>query len=111
LPLYDQDVYLNVVGGLRIDEPAADLAAALAIVSSMRDHPLPGDMVVTGELGLAGELRTVGQLEKRLREADKLGFRRALVPKPPGTAMPPTVGSLEVLTVSTLREAVRVLGL
>jgi DNA repair protein RadA/Sms len=111
LPLYDQDVYLNVVGGMRIDEPAADLAAALAIVSSLRDRPLPGDMVVTGELGLSGELRTVGQLEKRLREADKLGFSRALVPRPPGGAMPPTVGSLQVLTVSTLREAVKVLGL
>ena len=69
MPLYDQDVYLNVVGGLRVDEPSADLAAALAIVSSMRDRPLPADLVAVGELGLSGELRGVGQLEQRLREA------------------------------------------
>src|ERR671938_1144738 len=59
VPIYDQDVYLNVVGGLRIDEPAADLAAALAIVSSVRDQSLPGDLVVVGEVGLSGELRSV----------------------------------------------------
>src|ERR671932_1603541 len=58
VPIYDHDVYLNVVGGLRIDEPAADLAAALAIVSSARDQPLPGDLVVVGEVGLSGELRS-----------------------------------------------------
>ena len=82
MPLYDQDVFLNVVGGLRVDEPSADLAAALAIVSSMRDRPLPADMVAVGELGLSGELRGVGQLEQRLREAAKLGFSWALVPRP-----------------------------
>ncbi len=110
LPLFDQDVYLNVVGGLRIDEPSADLAAALAILSSMRDRPLPGDLVVVGEVGLSGELRSVGQLEKRLREADKLGFARALAPRTPGTHISKDLG-LEVLSVSTLREAARVLGL
>ncbi len=110
LGLYDQDVYLNVVGGLRIDEPAADLAAALAIVSSLRDRPLPSDLVVMGEVGLSGELRSVGQLEKRLREAAKLGFLRALAPRAVGSSLPKELG-IEVLSVSTLREAVRVLGL
>jgi DNA repair protein RadA/Sms len=104
LPLYDQDVYLNVVGGLRIDEPAADLAAALAIVSSARDTPLPGDLVVVGEVGLSGELRSVGQLEQRLREAAKLGFARALVPR---ARLPDSLGGLEVVPASTLREAAR----
>ena len=80
VPLHDQDVYLNVVGGLTIDEPAADLAAALAIISSFRDHAIPGDTVALGEVGLSGELRSVGQLEQRLREAHKLGFVHAVVP-------------------------------
>ncbi len=110
LPLYDQDVYLNVVGGLRIDEPSADLAAALTIISSLRDRSLPGDLVVMGEVGLSGELRSVGQMEKRLREADKLGFARALAPRTPGTSFPKDL-TIDVLPVSTLREAVRVLGL
>jgi len=111
LPLYDQDIYLNVVGGLRIDEPAADLPAALTIISSLRDRSLPGDMVALGEVGLSGELRSVGQLEQRLREAGKLGFARALVPKTPGARPPVSLAGMEVLTVSTLREASRVLGL
>ena len=104
--LYDQDVYLNVAGGLRVDEPSADLAAALAIVSSVRDRAVPTDLVAVGELGLSGELRGVGQLEQRLREAAKLGFRRALVPRP-------TVGeaALQVETVASLRDALRVLVL
>lgn len=114
VPLWEQDLYLNVVGGLRIDEPAADLAAALAIVSSARDRAVPNDLVAFGELGLAGELRSVGQVERRLREAGKLGFARALVPEPAGAtgrrAFPKDLG-VEVLTVSTLREATRVLGL
>lgn len=109
-PIYDQDVYLNVVGGLRIDEPAADLAAALAIVSSLADTPVPGDMVVLGEVGLSGELRSVGQLDTRLREAGKLGFARALAPRTPGRPFPTNLG-IDILPVTTLREAVRVLGL
>src|SRR5258708_38567741 len=81
MPLHDQDVYLNVVGGLRVDEPSADLAAALAIVSSVRDRAIPADLVAVGELGPSGELRGVGQLEQRLREAAKVGFGPALVPR------------------------------
>ena len=77
----NHDVYLNVAGGLRIGEPAADLAVAASVVSSLADQPVPADMVVFGEIGLGGEVRPVGQREARLREAAKLGFRRALVPK------------------------------
>lgn len=109
-PLHDQDVYLNVVGGLRITETAADLAASLAIVSSLADHSLPNDIVVVGEVGLSGELRSVGQVETRLREAGNLGFTRALVPPSPGRRLAKDLG-IEVLTVSTLREAARVLGM
>ena len=111
VPLYDQDVFVNVVGGLRVDEPSADLAAALAIVSSVRDRPLPGDLVALGELGLSGELRGVGQLEQRLREAAKLGFLQALVPRTAGQHLPREVGGLDVLAVATLRDAVHTLGL
>jgi DNA repair protein RadA/Sms len=75
------DVYLNVAGGLRISEPAADLAVAAAVVSSLADEAVPPDMVVFGEIGLGGEVRPVGQREARLREAAKLGFRSALVPQ------------------------------
>jgi DNA repair protein RadA/Sms len=75
------DVYLNVAGGLRISEPAADLAVAAAVVSSLANEQVPPDMAVFGEIGLGGEVRPVGQREARLREAAKLGFRSALVPK------------------------------
>jgi DNA repair protein RadA/Sms len=79
--LSDQDVFVNVVGGLRIDEPAADLAVAAAIASSMRDHPVHANLVLIGEIGLSGELRMVGQTNTRLREAANLGFSRAIVPR------------------------------
>ena len=110
VPLYDQDVYLNVVGGLSVDEPSADLAAALAMVSSVRDHPLAPELVAVGELGLSGEVRGVGQLEQRLREAAKLGFARALVPATAVQRLPDGV-AIEVVPVATLRDALRVLGL
>jgi DNA repair protein RadA/Sms len=80
LRLGDQDVFVNVVGGIRVDEPAADLAIAAAIASSSRDISVRADAVLIGELGLAGELRMPGQMPARLREASKLGFRRAIIP-------------------------------
>ena len=78
---FDQDVFVNAVGGVKIDEPAADLAILLAIVSSLRDKPLPAKLVVFGEVGLAGEVRPVQRGQERLREAAKLGFTQALVPR------------------------------
>jgi DNA repair protein RadA/Sms len=80
LRLFDQDVFVNVVGGLRINEPAADLALALAIASSFQNIALPPDLAAVGEVGLSGELRAVGQLSRRLNEAVKLGFSRCIVP-------------------------------
>ncbi|HEX2558712.1 DNA repair protein RadA [Phenylobacterium sp.] len=77
----DRDVYLNVAGGLRISEPAADLAAAAALASSALDQALPQDCVVFGEISLSGDVRPVSRMESRLKEAAKLGFRRALAPK------------------------------
>ena len=92
---------------MRIDEPAADLPAALALISSMRDRPLPTDVVAMGEIGLSGELRSVGQLESRLHEARKLGFSTALIPGSPRAA----IDGLRVRPVATLRDAVRALEL
>jgi DNA repair protein RadA/Sms len=80
LRLSEQDIFVNVVGGLRIDEPAADLAVAAAIASSLWDKPVRADLVLIGELGLSGELRMVGQINARLREAASLGFKTAIVP-------------------------------
>ena len=80
LGLSNQDIYVNVIGGIKIGEPAADLGVAAAIASSFRDVPIPSDMVLVGEVGLAGELRRVTQVERRLSEAAKLGFRRCLLP-------------------------------
>jgi DNA repair protein RadA/Sms len=74
------DIYLNVAGGLRVTEPAADLAVAAALASSISGRPVPADMVVFGEIGLSGEVRPVGQMEARLKEAEKLGFAKALMP-------------------------------
>ncbi len=103
LKLYDQDVYVNVVGGLRIDEPAADLGVALAIVSSLRDKPIDPELAVIGEVGLSGEVRGVAHLEQRLREAAKLGFKRCLIPQ---SVRLPKISDLEVLTARSLEEAV-----
>jgi DNA repair protein RadA/Sms len=81
LKLFEQDIFVNVVGGMKIDEPASDLAMATAIASSYFDTPVPPDLALIGEIGLTGELRTVAQLPARLAEASKLGFTRAIVPK------------------------------
>jgi DNA repair protein RadA/Sms len=78
---FDQDVFVNAVGGVRISEPAADLAVVLAIVSSLTDKPIPEKLAVFGEVGLAGEVRPAPRGQERLREAAKLGFTRAIIPK------------------------------
>ncbi len=74
------DAYLNIIGGLWLDEPAADLAAVVALASSYLDRPVPGDLVAIGEVGLTGELRTVSQLAQRVSEARRLGFKKCVIP-------------------------------
>jgi DNA repair protein RadA/Sms len=105
--MYNQDVYVNVVGGVRVNETAADLAVLLAALSSLRNRPLPSDLVVFGEVGLAGEIRPVQSGEPRLREALKHGFKRAVVPK----ANAPKSGfkGMEIMAVQRLSEALEVL--
>ena len=101
---YDQDVFLNAVGGVRINEPAADLAASLAIVSSFSNRPLPEKLVVFGEIGLAGEIRPAPRGQERLKEAVKLGFTRALVPHANLPRHP--IAGLEVTGILRISEAV-----
>jgi DNA repair protein RadA/Sms len=103
--LADQDIFVNVVGGLQVDEPAADLAVAVAVASSARNRPVAADMAFVGEVGLSGELRSVGHLPRRLSEAAKLGFTRVLVPRTASRKLERPPSGLEVLGARTLREA------
>jgi DNA repair protein RadA/Sms len=105
--LSDQDVFVNVVGGLRVGEPAADLAVACAIASSFRDVPVAGDMAIVGEVGLSGELRAVSQLDTRLKEAAKLGFSRCLVPQSRHLNKLKSPG-LEILSARSLAQALEI---
>jgi DNA repair protein RadA/Sms len=104
LKLSEQDVFVNVVGGLQIDEPAADLAIAAAIASSWRDISVKADAVLIAEIGLAGELRMPGQMPARLREAQKLGFRMAIVPKALRKGEPYPKG-IEIIEVRSIQQA------
>ena len=105
LKLWEHDIFVNVIGGIKISEPASDLAMALAIASSYFDRPLPADLAIVGEVGLSGEIRRVGQLGARLKEAQKIGFQRALVPRlrrgsepvPPGITLIEARGLTEAL--------------
>ncbi|MFV8833511.1 DNA repair protein RadA [Aquisalimonas sp.] len=101
----DQDVFLNVVGGVRVAETASDLPVLLAALSSLRDRPLAADCVVFGEVGLAGEIRPVPNGEERLAEAAKHGFRRAVVPAKNAPRGSQAIGGLEVSPVERLEEA------
>jgi DNA repair protein RadA/Sms len=101
---FDQDVFVNAVGGVRVNEPAADLAVLLAIVSSLRGRPLPERLVVFGEVGLAGEIRPVQRGQERLKEAAKLGFTRALIPRANRPRQP--IAGIEVTLVERIEEAV-----
>ena len=103
----DQDVFVNAVGGVRIAEPAADLAVSLAVVSSLGNRPIPGKLVVFGEIGLAGEVRPAPRGQDRLKEAAKLGFERAIIPKanlPKGK-----IAGLEVIAIERVDQAVAAL--
>lgn len=101
---FDQDVFVNAVGGVRIAEPAADLAILMAIISSLKNKPLPSKLIVFGEVGLAGEIRPAPRGQERLREAAKLGFTRALIPAANRPRQP--IDGLEIIAVGRMNEAV-----
>ncbi len=100
----DQDVFVNAVGGVRIQEPAADLAVLLAIVSSLRNKPLPGKWVAFGEIGLAGEIRPAPRGQERLKEAAKLGFTHALIPK--ANAPKQAIKGIEIIALERVEQAI-----
>ena len=104
--LASHDIYVNLAGGLAVDEPGLDLPLALALASSLRDRPIASGTVAIGEVGLLGELRSVVGLERRLREAARLGFGLAIVPRPGRGAAVPIIPGLEVVAVGSLREAI-----
>ncbi|MBK9956553.1 MAG: DNA repair protein RadA [Rhodocyclaceae bacterium] len=101
---FDQDVFVNAVGGVRIQEPAADLAVLLAIVSSLNNRPLPAKLVAFGEIGLAGEIRPAPRGQERLKEAAKLGFTHALVPKANAPKQP--IKGIEVIALERVEQAI-----
>jgi DNA repair protein RadA/Sms len=107
LRLFEQDVFTSVVGGLQVQEPAADLAMAVAIASSVRDQPVVADLAIIGEVGLSGEVRTVSHTSSRLKEASRLGFKRCLLPKPVRSSDLPSPDGLETIPVRSVAEAVQ----
>ena len=107
LPFVDRDVYASVVGGVRLGEPGSDLGICLALASALASIAVPGDLIACGEVGLGGELRQVTQTPRRLAEAARLGFRRAIVP----ASAPDAAGDLELVRVTSVAEAVRAAGL
>ena len=101
---FDQDVFVNAVGGVRITEPAADLAVLMAIISSLKNKALPDKLIVFGEVGLAGEVRPAPRGQERLKEAAKLGFTRAVVPE--ANRPRQAIAGLQVISVTRVEEAV-----
>ena len=106
--LAGHDVYANLAGGLSVAEPGLDLPVALALASSLRDRPVLANAVAIGEVGLLGELRPVAGVERRLREAARLGFATAIVPRPGRGGRAVEATGLDVVEVATLRDAISV---
>jgi DNA repair protein RadA/Sms len=105
LRLGDQDVFINVAGGVRLNEPSADLAVVLAVASSFRDQPVDAGTVLIGEVGLGGEIRSVPRLDKRVREAARMGFSRVVTARH-GVGALPKVEGIKVSPAATVSEAV-----
>lgn len=110
LHLETEDIFVNVAGGIKVEDPAADLAVALAVNSAFRDQVMPADTVVLGEVGLAGEIRSISQVAVRIHEAEKLGFRRCLLPKNNYRALDYKKGAMELLPAAHLSEALGIVA-
>lgn len=109
LKFYQSDVYLNVIGGLRLDEPASDLSVALALISSVTDRIIPDDLIALGEVGLAGECRAVANLEVRVKEAARLGFTTAVVPYRNVEKRPLEIENIRIVPIRGIYEALSLL--
>jgi DNA repair protein RadA/Sms len=104
--LGNMDCYVNIVGGLRADEPASDLAIALSIISSLKDAVIDSSTIVFGEVGLAGEIRTVNNCEQRIRESQRLGFKKCIIPRQNISKLPKDeFKDIEIIGVRNIREA------
>ena len=110
LRVYNQDVYINVAGGLSLDEPAADLAVCLAVASSLSDKTLPQDVAAMGEVGLLGEVRPIPFMERRLAECARLGFEQVICPRDKSGKLKPPKG-MKLVMVNTVSQAVAALHL
>lgn len=110
LPLGNQDVYLNIIGGIRINEPALDLGIILAASSSYKNIAIPNDTIAIGEVGLTGEVRSVNQIEKRIKEAEKLGFKRCIIPESNKKLLKDSF-KLDIIGVQNIVDAMRCLDL
>ena len=108
--LGSQDVYLNLVGGIRVNEPSIDLGMMMAVVSSFKNVPIPKDMVIIGEVGLTGEVRRINLIDKRLKEAEKLGFKSCIIPESNKKDLKETY-KLDIIGVSNINEAMKKIGL
>ena len=105
LQIQNQDVFVNIIGGLKINDPSMDLGIALAVASSFKNIPIDASVVVTGEIGLTGEVRTVSFIEKRIIECEKLGFKKMIIPRGNYLNEFKKEYSLEIVPVSNLRQA------
>ena len=107
LPLSNQDAYVNVVSGIKLDEPAADLAIALAVASSFKNISISKDLVAIGEVGLTGEIRSVSSIEKRVKEAERMGFKQCIIPESSKKQIK-YKGNIEIIGVTNIKEAIQV---
>ncbi|MBO5926602.1 MAG: DNA repair protein RadA, partial [Clostridia bacterium] len=109
IPFYNQDVYLNAMGGIKLTEPAVDLAIALSLVSANKNLPIPKDLTAFGEIGLTGEVRAVSQAEKRVSDAIKFGFKKIIIPKRNYESVKKFKDKIEIFPVSYLSQAIKIL--
>ena len=110
MALGNQDVYMNIVGGIRINEPALDLGIVLATASSFKNIPIPNDSIAIGEVGLTGEVRNVNMIEKRIKEAEKMGFKTCIIPESNKKLLKESY-KLDIIGVKNIIEAMKFLGL
>ena len=110
MPLGSQDVYLDVVSGIKLVEPAVDLGTCLVVASSFKNYALPKDMVAVGEVGLTGEIRAVNMIEKRIKEVEKMGFKTCIIPESNKKLLKDSF-KIDIIGVRTINEAMQKVGL